>query len=153
MSQSVAQMQRKVRLLYVFITFRVRHGRGEMYILVTAVCVSVCVTVCLILATFRHYCTDPDVTWGMVWGAVYLCSIGLICNRCYDSTHVCKHTALCTTKCVWRRTRNVSECLCVAGQFINMEEAQLRLKLAFVLTLIQACLRALRYCKSWYMIS
>jgi len=24
---------------------------------------SVCLSVCLSLATFRHYCTDPDVTW------------------------------------------------------------------------------------------
>jgi len=27
---------------------------------------SVCVSVCLSLAAFPHYCTDPDVTWGMV---------------------------------------------------------------------------------------
>jgi len=26
----------------------------------------VCLCVCLSLATFPHYCTDPDVTWGMV---------------------------------------------------------------------------------------
>jgi len=30
------------------------------------VCVSVCLTVCLSLAVCAHYCTDPDVTWGMV---------------------------------------------------------------------------------------
>jgi len=29
----------------------------------------VCVCVWLSLATFPHYCTDPDVTWGMVRGA------------------------------------------------------------------------------------
>jgi len=27
---------------------------------------SVCVSVCLSVAAFPHYCTDPDVTWGMV---------------------------------------------------------------------------------------
>jgi len=42
---------------------RVRCSRGEIYILVTAVCVSLCVSVCLPLAAFPHYCTDPDVTW------------------------------------------------------------------------------------------
>jgi len=26
----------------------------------------VCVSVSLSLAAFSHYCTDPDVTWGMV---------------------------------------------------------------------------------------
>jgi len=28
------------------------------------VCLSVCVYVCLSLATFPHYCMDPDVIWG-----------------------------------------------------------------------------------------
>jgi len=28
----------------------------------------VCICVCLSAAAFAHYCTDPDVTWGMVWG-------------------------------------------------------------------------------------
>jgi len=26
--------------------------------------------VCLSLAAFSHYCTDPDVTWGMIGGAL-----------------------------------------------------------------------------------
>jgi len=26
----------------------------------------VCLRVCLSLATFPHYCTDPNVTWGML---------------------------------------------------------------------------------------
>jgi len=45
-------------------SFRVRHSRGEMYILATAVCVSIC----LFLAAFQHYCTDPDVIWRNVRG-------------------------------------------------------------------------------------
>jgi len=31
----------------------IRHGR-----------MCVCLSVCLSLATFPHYCTDPDITWG-----------------------------------------------------------------------------------------
>ena len=34
--------------------------------MVTRVCVCVCVSVCLSAAVRPHYCTDPDVTWGMV---------------------------------------------------------------------------------------
>jgi len=33
------------------------------------VCVSVCVSVCLSAAVRPHYCTDPDVTWGVVEAA------------------------------------------------------------------------------------
>jgi len=42
-------------------------------ILVTATCV------CLSLAAFPHYCTDPDpdVTWGMLAGALYLFTVDL----------------------------------------------------------------------------
>ena len=49
-------------------------------ILVTAVCVSACVSVCLSLAAFPHYCTDPDVTWGMVGGALYLWVTGQLAD-------------------------------------------------------------------------
>ena len=28
--------------------------------------VSVCLSACLSLAAFPHYCTDPDVSWGVV---------------------------------------------------------------------------------------
>jgi len=31
---------------------------------------SLYVSVCLSLAAFPCYCTDPDVTWGMVGGAL-----------------------------------------------------------------------------------
>jgi len=44
--------------------FRVRHGRGEMYIGHGRLCVSICLS----LAAFPHYSTDPDITWGMVGG-------------------------------------------------------------------------------------
>ena len=52
------------RLRVVFITFRVRCSRGEMYIGHDRLCV--CESVSLSLAVFPHYCTGPDVTWGMV---------------------------------------------------------------------------------------
>jgi len=42
----------------------------------------VCVSVCLSVAAFPHYCMDPDVTWGNGRGALSLCTIGRICNRC-----------------------------------------------------------------------
>jgi len=50
------------------ITFRVRHSRSEMYIGHgrLCVCVSVCLPVCLSLVAFKHYCTDLDVSWGMI---------------------------------------------------------------------------------------
>jgi len=44
----------------VIITFRVMRSRGKMYSGHGRLCV------CLSLAAFPHYCTDPDVTWGMV---------------------------------------------------------------------------------------
>jgi len=40
--------------------------RREMCVCVF-VCVRVCVSVCLSLVACPHYCTDPDVTWGIVW--------------------------------------------------------------------------------------
>jgi len=45
------------------ITFHVRHNQGKMYIGHDRLCV------CLSLATFPHYCMDPDVSWRMVRGA------------------------------------------------------------------------------------
>jgi len=40
------------------ITSRMRHSRGEMYIVHSRL-----LSVCLYLAAFPHYCTDQDVTW------------------------------------------------------------------------------------------
>jgi len=37
--------------------------------------------VCVSVAVCPHCCTDPDVTWGVVGDAPYLCTIGRICNR------------------------------------------------------------------------
>jgi len=66
---------------YSVFTFRVRRSRGEMYSGQGRLCVCVCV--CVSLAAFPYYCTDPDVTWEkMVGGALELCTIGRICNRC-----------------------------------------------------------------------
>jgi len=50
----------------------------EKCIVITCVCVSVCLSA----AACPHYCTDPDVTWGVVGDAPWLCTIRRICNRC-----------------------------------------------------------------------
>jgi len=50
----------------VVVTFRVRRSRGEMYVGHSHLCVSVWLS----LAAFPHYCTDPDVRWGMVVGVL-----------------------------------------------------------------------------------
>jgi len=47
-----------------FITFRVSRRRREMYTGHARLCV------CLSAAACPHYRTDPDVTWGMVGGAI-----------------------------------------------------------------------------------
>jgi len=54
------------------ITLRVSRRRREMYSGHARLCVrlSVGMSVRLSLATCKHYCTDPDVTWGMVGGAL-----------------------------------------------------------------------------------
>jgi len=62
------------QLFLPLITFRVRRIRGEMCIghgrLCVCLCLSVCINVCLSLATFPHYCTDPNVSWGNGRGAI-----------------------------------------------------------------------------------
>jgi len=45
-------------IIITIITFHVKCSQGEMYIGQGRLCV------CLSLATFPHYCTDLDVTWG-----------------------------------------------------------------------------------------
>ena len=52
----------RLSLLY-FITFRVSRRPREMYCGHARLCVCVCV--CVSAAASPHYCTDPDVTWGM----------------------------------------------------------------------------------------
>jgi len=59
-----------------------------MYIGYGRLCV--CVSVCLSLAAFRHFCTDPDVTWrnGSGFPLVVHYSAGLQSVhgfRCYDN--------------------------------------------------------------------
>jgi len=46
------------------ITFHMRHSQSEMYIGHGRLCE------CLSLAAFAHNCTNLDVTWGMVEGAL-----------------------------------------------------------------------------------
>ena len=47
----------------VLVTFCMSHAKCTV---VTHVCQCVCVSVCLSAAVCPHYCTDPDVTWGVV---------------------------------------------------------------------------------------
>jgi len=47
----------------VFITFCVSRRRRKMY------CGHARLCVCLSAAACLHYCTDPDVTWGVVGAA------------------------------------------------------------------------------------
>jgi len=87
-----------------FITFRVSRRRHEMY----SVHGRLCVSVCLSLAACPHYCTDPDVTEGMI-GVPSSCALlgGLQSVhrfRCYDNI---------------ARTRNVSECLYSLYAWLN----------------------------------
>jgi len=42
---------------------------------------SVCMSVCLSAAVRPHYCTEPDVTGGMVEAVPLLCTVGRICSR------------------------------------------------------------------------
>jgi len=48
------------------ITFRVRRSRGENFSILYLPRPSVCLCVCLSFPAFPRYCTDPDVSWGMV---------------------------------------------------------------------------------------
>ena len=79
----------------MFVTFRVKRSRGEMYIGHGRLCV------CLSVAAFPHYCADPDVTWGNGRGCPlvvhYRADLQSVHGfHCYDNI---------------ARTRNVSECL------------------------------------------
>ena len=84
-----------------FVTFRVRRGRGEMYGGHGRLCVCVDTQSLYVThAAFPHYCTDPDVTWEMVGGALQVCTIGRICSQCTGFVAM-------TTQ---RKMRNVSKC-------------------------------------------
>jgi len=50
-----------VVVVVVVVTFRVSRSRSEMYIGHGRLCVCLCAW--LSLATFPHYCMDPDVSW------------------------------------------------------------------------------------------
>ena len=54
----------KLLLAFSVITFRVSRRPREMYCGHARLCVCLCV--CLSVAACPHYCTDPDVTWGVV---------------------------------------------------------------------------------------
>ena len=89
-----------------FITFRVSHRRREMHSGHGRQCVCLCV--CLSFVSLPHYCTDPDVTEGMI-GVPSSCALlgGLQSVhrfRCYDNI---------------ARTRNVSECLYSLYAWLN----------------------------------
>ena len=72
--------------------------------------------VCLFLATFPHYCTDPDVTWGNGRGCPlvvhYWADMQLVHEfHCYDNTHVCKLIVLYTAN-VYSTEREMSASAC-----------------------------------------
>jgi len=103
---------------FSLITFRVRHRWGEMYIGHGRP--YVCVSVCLTLAAFPHYCTDPNVTWGTIEGALQLCTIGRICNW-YRVSLMWQHSAereMSASAC----TRSVPGFLCIIclGVFLSL---------------------------------
>jgi len=56
-------MKQKHCDIALLITFRVSRRRREMY------CGHAHLCVCLSAAACPHYCTDPDVTWGVVGDA------------------------------------------------------------------------------------
>jgi len=61
----------------------------------------VCLSVCLSAAACRHYCTDPDITWGSGRGCPLVVHYWVDLQsvhgfRCCDSIQVCKLIALYT---------------------------------------------------------
>jgi len=42
----------------------------------------VCLSVCLSHAAFPHCCTYPGISWWNGRGALLLCTIRRVCNRC-----------------------------------------------------------------------
>jgi len=82
----------------------------------------VCVSVCLSLAAFPHYCTDPDVIWGMVGVPStvvhFLADLQSLHGfRCYDNIDACKLIALYTANAYSAdREMPASACTrCMAG--------------------------------------
>jgi len=83
----------------------------------------VCVSVCLSAAACRHYCTDPDVTWGSGRG----CLLVVHCWANLQSVHGLRCYGNIT------RTRNVSEYMLVLAvclvddvwteKFVNVENS------------------------------
>jgi len=101
--------------------------RRNVYIGHGRLCVCLC-QLCDCLSDPRRIPTllhGPGCNLGIGMGCRLVVQYWADLQSFFDNTDVCKLTALCTTKCVWRRTRNVSECLYVAGQFINMGEGVL----------------------------
>ena len=87
----------------------------------------VCVSVCLSAAECLHYCTDPDVTWGVIWDAP------LVIHYWADLQSV--HGLRCYGKIT--RTRNVSEymlvlvlCLVIINGAQQHKAAGLKIKLS-----------------------
>jgi len=73
-----------------FSTFRARRSLGKMCIGHGLLCVYV--SDCLSLATFPHYCMDPDVTWGMVGVPSSCALLGGLAVRAWVSL-LCQHIA------------------------------------------------------------
>jgi len=82
----------KCMLLFLHFTWVIDDAKC---IVVTAICVSVCLSVGLSIATFPHYCTDPDVTWGYGRGCRlvmhYWADLQSVHRyRYYDNIDICK---------------------------------------------------------------
>jgi len=100
--------------IHLIFTFRMRHSQGEMYIGHRRLCVSL--SVCLSPAAFRHYRTDPDVTWGNGRGSPvavhYWADLQLVHGfRCYDNIQVCKIIVLYTAN-VYSAEQEMSASTC-----------------------------------------
>jgi len=68
--------------------------------------------ICLSLATFTRYCTDPDVTWGMV-GVLPSCALfGRFAIGARVSLLWQHSAAQICSWCIWQHSSEYSECSC-----------------------------------------
>jgi len=86
-----------------FITFRMSRTGYKMYIGHARLCMCVCLS----LATFLHYCTDLDITWGNGMGCPlvvhYWADLQSVHGfRCYDNIARMQNVSECLySLCVW----------------------------------------------------
>ena len=102
-----------------------------MYIGYASLSVCVCLCVCLSLAACPHYCTDPDVTWGMAGCPLvvhYWADLQSVhAFRCYDNiapNAKCRRVlvlALCLVGFVKLQTRRVARNCCLFYRVQNVQ--------------------------------